>query len=489
MNQWLKIILGPALGIATWAMFESVQPEPMVSAMGLVTIWMAMWWITEAVPLAVTSFLPVFLFPLLGIMGAKAVAPLYMNDVLMLFIGGFILAFAMEKWDLHRRIALKTILIIGTDLKLVLLGMMAATYFISMWISNTATTMMMVPTTLAVIAKMKDLLGDRAMPVAKSFLLGIAYAASIGGMATMIGTPTNMIFVSQFQAIFPNQPQVTFLQWFIYGVPTSLMMLFACYGILRWQHKIPTLENPAETLHIFKSEYASLGKMTYEEKMVSLIFGITALLWFTRAEANIGRFSFPGWASFFGDNKGYFLDGTVAIAMASILFLIPSKKDKKSTLMDWKTVQKMPLSVILLFGGGFALAEGFGVSGLADWLAGEISFLTALPAWAMIFLICVLVTLLSEFASNVATVTLVLPILAAIAIGSGINPLYLMLPATFAASLGFMLPVATAPNTIVFGSEMITAREMARAGFLLDLAGAVLITGTMLLFGHFVFGL
>jgi solute carrier family 13 (sodium-dependent dicarboxylate transporter), member 2/3/5 len=489
MNQWLKIILGPALGIATWAMFESVQPEPMVSAMGLVTIWMAMWWITEAVPLAVTSFLPVFLFPLLGIMGAKAVAPLYMNDVLMLFMGGFILAFAMEKWDLHRRIALKTILIIGTDLKLVLLGMMAATYFISMWISNTATTMMMVPTTLAVRAKMKDLLGDRAMPVAKSFLLGIAYAASIGGMATMIGTPTNMIFVSQFQAIFPNQPQVTFLQWFIYGVPTSLMMLFACYGILRWQHKIPTLENPAETLHIFKSEYASLGKMTYEEKMVSLIFGITALLWFTRAEANIGRFSFPGWASFFGDNKGYFLDGTVAIAMSSILFLIPSKKDKKSTLMDWKTVQKMPLSVILLFGGGFALAEGFGVSGLADWLAGEISFLTALPAWAMIFLICVLVTLLSEFASNVATVTLVLPILAAIAIGSGINPLYLMLPATFAASLGFMLPVATAPNTIVFGSEMITAREMARAGFLLDLAGAVLITGTMLLFGHFVFGL
>jgi sodium-dependent dicarboxylate transporter 2/3/5 len=489
MNQWLKIILGPALGIATWAMFESVQPEPMVSAMGLVTIWMAMWWITEAVPLAVTSFLPVFLFPLLGIMGAKAVAPLYMNDVLMLFMGGFILAFAMEKWDLHRRIALKTILIIGTDLKLVLLGMMAATYFISMWISNTATTMMMVPTTLAVIAKMKDLLGDRAMPVAKSFLLGIAYAASIGGMATMIGTPTNMIFVSQFQAIFPNQPQVTFLQWFIYGVPTSLMMLFACYGILRWQHKIPTLENPAETLHIFKSEYASLGKMTYEEKMVSLIFGITALLWFTRAEANIGSFDFPGWASLFGDNKGYFLDGTVAIAMASLLFLIPSKKDKKSTLMDWKTVQKMPLSVILLFGGGFALAEGFGVSGLADWLAGEISFLTALPAWVMIFLICVLVTLLSEFASNVATVTLVLPILAAIAIGSGINPLYLMLPATFAASLGFMLPVATAPNTIVFGSEMITAREMARAGFLLDLAGAVLITGTMLLFGHFVFGL
>jgi sodium-dependent dicarboxylate transporter 2/3/5 len=489
MNQWLKIISGPALGIATWAMFEAVQSEPMVSAMGLVTIWMAMWWITEAVPLAVTSFLPVFLFPLLGIMGAKMVAPLYMNDVLMLFIGGFILAFAMEKWDLHRRIALKTILIIGTDLKLVLLGMMAATYFISMWISNTATTMMMVPTTLAVIAKMKDLLGDRAMPVAKSFLLGIAYAASIGGMATMIGTPTNMIFVSQFQAIFPDQPQVTFLQWFMYGVPTSLMMLFACYGILRWQHKIPTLENSAETLHIFKSEYASLGKMTYEEKMVSLIFGITALLWFTRAEANIGRFSFSGWASLFGDSKGYFLDGTVAIAMASLLFLIPSKNDKKSTLMDWKTVQKMPLSVILLFGGGFALAEGFGVSGLADWLAGEISFLTALPAWAMIFLICVLVTILSEFASNVATVTLVLPILAAIAIGSGINPLYLMLPATFAASLGFMLPVATAPNTIVFGSEMITAKEMARAGFLLDLAGAVLITGTMLLFGHFVFGI
>ncbi len=489
MNRWIKILSGPLLGGAAYAAMSVVQPEPLVSAMMLVTIWMAVWWITEAVPLAVTSFLPVFLFPILGIMGAKAVAPLYMNDVLMLFIGGFILAFAMEKWDLHRRIALKTILFIGTDLKLVLLGMMAATYFISMWISNTATTMMMVPTTLAVIAKMKDLLGDRAMPVAKSFLLGIAYAASIGGMATMIGTPTNMIFVSQHQAIFPDQPQVTFLQWFMYGVPTSLLMLFACYFILRWQHKIPKLENPEATLHIFKTEYASLGKMTYEEKMVSLVFGITALLWFTRAEADFGNFNFPGWASLFGDNKGYFLDGTVAIAMASLLFIIPSRNDKKSTLMDWKTVQKMPLSVILLFGGGFALAEGFGVSGLAEWIAGEITFLTALPMWAMILLICVLVTVLSEFASNVATVTLVLPILAAIAVGSGINPLYLMLPATFAASLGFMLPVATAPNTIVFGSEMITTREMARAGFLLDLAGAIIITGTMLLFGHFLFGI
>lgn len=490
MGRWVKLLLGPLIGGAAWAVMQSVQPEPLVSAMVLVTLWMAIWWITEPVPLAVTSLLPVFLFPLLGIMSAKAVAPLFMNDVLMLFIGGFILAFAMEKWDLHRRIALKIILWIGTDLKLVLLGLMVATYLLSMWISNTATTMMMVPTTLAVVAKLKDLLGDRAMPVAKAFLLGIAYAASIGGLATLIGTPTNMIFIAQFDNIFPDEKAVTFLQWFTYGLPLSALMLAACYGILRWFHPIPTLEHPSESLAIFKHEYASLGKMTYEQKMVSVLFGITALLWFTRAGADFGRFEISGWSSLpIFKGKEYFQDGTVAIAMASLLFIIPSKNDKKSMLMDWKTVQRLPLSIILLFGGGFALAEGFGTSGLAQWLAGEISFLGALPMWAMIFLICVLVTLLSEFASNVATVTLVLPILAAIAVGSGINPLYLMLPATFAASLGFMLPVATAPNTIVFGSEMITAKEMARAGFLLDLAGAVIITATMLLFGHYLFGI
>ncbi len=490
MNQWLKIISGPALGIATWGIFEAVQPEPMVSAMGLVTMWMAVWWIMEAVPLAVTSLLPVFLFPLLGIMSTSEVAPVYMNEVLMLFIGGFILAFAMEKWDLHRRIALRIILLIGTDLKMVLLGLMVATYFLSMWISNTATTMMMVPTTLAVIVKLQDLLGDKGKPVAKSFLLGIAYSASIGGMATLIGTPTNMIFVAQFDAAFPLMEKVSFLQWFAYGLPLSLIMLGACYGILRLMHKMPTLGNPAESLAIFRKEFESLGKMTFEQKMVSIIFSVTALLWFTRAGADFGKFSIPGWSSLpIFKGASYFQDGTVAIAMSSLLFIIPSKSNKGNMLMDWKTVQRLPLSIILLFGGGFALAKGFADSGLAQWLAGEISFMSAMPMWAMIFFICVLATILSEFASNVATVTLILPILAAIAIGAGMNPLYLMLPATFAASLGFMLPVATAPNTIVFGSEMITAKEMARAGFLLDLAGAVAITATMLLFGHFLFGI
>lgn len=492
MNQWLKIISGPALGIATWAIFQQVQPEPMVSAMGLVTMWMAVWWIVEAVPLAVTSLLPVFLFPILGIMSTSAVAPVYMNEVLMLFIGGFILAFAMEKWDLHRRIALRIILLIGTDLKMVLLGLMVATYFLSMWISNTATTMMMVPTTLAVIMKMQDLLGDRVKPVAKSFLLGIAYAASIGGMATLIGTPTNMIFVAQFENAFPDMQQVSFLQWFTYGLPLSAIMLAACYGILRLMHKVPKLENPAESLNLFKQEYASMGKMTFEQKAVTIIFSLTALLWFTRAGANFGEFSIPGWSSLpIFKGSSYFQDGTVAVAMASLLFVIPtkSKNNEGGMIMDWKTVQRMPLSIILLFGGGFALAKGFADSGLAQWLAGEISFLSSMPMWAMIFFICILATILSEFASNVATVTLILPILAAIAVGAGMNPLYLMLPATFAASLGFMLPVATAPNTIVFGSEMITAKEMARAGFLLDLAGAIAITATMLLFGHFVFGI
>jgi len=411
-----------------------------------------------------------------------------MNDVLMLFIGGFILAFAMEKWDLHRRIALRTILLIGTDLKMIMLGMMVATYLLSMWLSNTATTMMMIPTTLAVVAKMREMLGDKATPVAKAMLLGIAYAASIGGVATLIGSPPNLIFATQYTAAFPDRPSVSFLQWFAIGLPLSAAMLAVCYYVLRLQHPFPKLENPAESIAIFKNEYASLGKMSFEEKTVGIVFGITALLWFTRADLNLGTFTIPGWSSLFGYSS-YFQDGTVAIAMALLLFVIPSKRKKGEMVMDWGTVQRLPLSIILLFGGGFALAKGFSDSGLAAWMANEIDFLGGWPTWAMILLICVMTTSISEIASNMATVQLLMPILAAIAIGSGIHPLTLMLPATFVASFSFMLPVATAPNTIVFGSEMLTVKEMVRAGFMLNIAGVLITTLLMIFLSHFLFGI
>jgi len=486
MLRFLKIIAGPLLGAGCYLLLKSLQPDENVSRMAGITVWMALWWILESVPIAVTSLLPVFLFPIAGLMSTDKIAPFYMNDVLMLFIGGFLIAFAMERWHLHRRIALRIISLIGTDEHKILFGLMLATYLISMWVSNTATTLMMMPTTMAVIARIEEMTWQPNNKVGVALLLGIAYAASIGGTATLVGTPPNMIFLSQFKAAFPDAAPVSFLQWSLFGIPFSFGYLLICYLLLL---RLNMKEKNTAALHhhgIFKKELESLGRITYEEKAVTVLFSIMALLWFTRADFVFGRITLHGWSHWM-PHPDFFQDGTVAIFIATLLFVIPSKSKPGEMLMDWESAKKLPFGIILLFGGGFALAKGFSASGLADWLGAQMRGIGALPPFVIILVISTFMTYLSEVASNVAITQLMLPVLAAVSVAAQIPPLLLMIPATLAASFGFMLPVATAPNTIIFTGEKLTVRDMLRAGWRLDILGIIWLTLAMNVFGRWVF--
>ncbi len=483
-TKLLKILSGPGISVAIYFLLRQIQSEENVARMGAIAGWMAVWWIFEAVPLAVTAMLPIFLYPFGNIMGTREVAPLYMNDVLFLFVGGFTMAFAMEKWNLHKRIALKIITSIGADPPRILMGLMLASYLLSMWLSNTSTTLMMIPPTLAVIAHMDKLYPEHSRKATIGMLLGIAYASSIGGTATLVGTPPNLIFLSHFSATFPDEPPVSFLQWFMMGLPLSFVFLVAAYFLLKKMY-IKEVYGVADTT-VFLSEYKSLGKMKLEEKIVFALFSIMAILWFTRADLMIGDFRIPGWSSLF-IQPTFFQDGTIAIMIALLLFVIPSKSNEGSMLMDWETMKKLPYGIILLFGGGFALAKGFTESGLSNWLAVQLDFISSLPVVVMIVVVCLFMTFLTEITSNMATTQLILPILASIAIGSGIEPLYLMIPATFSASFAFMLPVATAPNTIIFSSEKLKVSDMVRTGFWLNLIGVVITTLAMIFIGKYVF--
>lgn len=483
-----KILSGPLAAVATYFLLKQIQPDEIVSRMGGIAVWMALWWMLESVPMAVTSLLPVFLFPFAGILSTEKVAPLYMNDVLMLFMGGFLVAFAMEKWNLHRRIALRIIQFIGTDLHKILFGLMLATYAISMWVSNTATTLMMLPTTMAIITRIEEVTGRKNTKAGVAMLLGIAYAASIGGLATLVGTPTNLVFVSQFKALFPNEAPVSFLQWSLYGIPFSFSLLLLCYFLLVKMHLKGESLPKGYDKGMFSKELQELGKMTFEEKAITVLFSTMALLWFTRADLPLGSVTIPGWSRLM-PQPDFFADGTVAIFIAVLLFVIPSKTKKGEMLMDWDSGKKLPFGIILLFGGGFALAKGFAVSGLADWMGSHLSIIAKMPLYLTILLVCLFVTILSEVASNVATAQLILPVLAAVATATNIPPLLFMIPATFAASFGFMLPVATAPNTIVFTGEKLKVKDMVRAGFLLDIIGVLWMTLSMYLYGRWVFHL
>jgi solute carrier family 13 (sodium-dependent dicarboxylate transporter), member 2/3/5 len=310
--------------------------------------------------------------------------------------------------------------------------------------------------------------------MACGLLLGLAYSASIGGMATLVGTPTNMIFLREYSEKFPQNHDMNFLSWFVIGLPVSFIFLLITFFVLK-----KMFINKESQLGIdksfFRDAYQKLGKMSYEERVVSVIFGATALLWFTRENIDFGGFVIKGWSNLFL-NKNFFSDSTVAIFMAVILFLIPSKAEKGRAIITWDDVTRLPFDIVLLFGGGFALAKGFEISGLSNWLAIQLNFSAGTNIYLLIFGLCILVTIISEFASNVACIQLMLPILIAIQQTMNVHPLMLMIPATLAASLGFMLPVATAPNTIVFGSKRLKVKDMLKAGVILDFVGIILIT-------------
>lgn len=451
----------------------------MTVRMAAITVWVALWWLTEVVHLAVTSLLPFLLIPVLGVADTSTIAREYMDPIMFLFIGGFIIAIAIEHQQLHKRIALRILMAVGKSPANILAGVMGVTYFFSMWISNTATVLMMLAAVTAVIHQVELQARHNANKITTGLLIGLAYSATIGGMSTLVGTPPNMVFYRFYEKSYPENQDMDFASWFVIGFPISVLFLVVAYFILRWMF-ISKETNCLFDVSYFKKEYEKLGRMSYEEKWVGLIFLLTTLLWFTRADIDFGGFTMPGWRNLFPHPENI-QDGTVAIAMALLLFFIPSKNQKGKMLVGWDEAKKLPFHILLLFGSGFALAKGFEVSGLNKWLSLQLEFVKDVHPFVLTLSVCMIVTIISEFASNVASVQLTLPVLLAMVSAIGVHPLLLMLPATFAASLGFMLPVATGPNTIVFGSGKIRVADMMKAGFVLDIIGIFIITiGIML---------
>jgi len=457
---------------------ELMNPDkPVVAYTAGIAILMAVWWMTEIIPLGVTALIPVALFPLLGIMDGKSVSETYFNHLIFLFIGGFLMALAMEKWNLHRRIALRLLLWIGLSPARILIGFMLTSAFLSMWISNTATTMMMVPILLSIIVKMEELQTDSSVKnMEKALLLGIAYAASIGGIATLIGTPPNLSFVRIFKIYFPQAPDISFAEWLFFALPLSLLLLIITFVYLYLIFFRKSKMNFNIGKEVISREYRALGKMRYEERWVLTLFVLLALLWLFRRPIHLGDFSIPGWSELF-DRPKWITDGNIAIFIGILLFLIPAKNQAKSNfIMDWRTAERIPWNIILLFGGGFALASGFKESGLSTYIGSALTGLQHIHPVIILLIIVATITFLTELTSNTATVETFLPILAALSIAVNLNPLFLMVPATIAASFAFMLPVATPPNAIVFGSKRLSINDMVKTGFWLNIIGIIILT-------------
>ena len=470
---------------------------------------MAIWWVGEGTSLAVTALVPLVLFPLLGIMPSKQVAPNYANHLIFLFLGGFMIALAMEKWNFHKRLALWIITAMGTEPKRIVLGFMMATAFLSMWISNTASTMMMLPVAMAVVRQIAldaSLNGERNFDSQKQIenglglvlMLGLAYSASIGGVGTPIGTPPNIVFAGFYKNLFPDNPEVSFFQWMILALPIVLVFIPITWIYLcRFVLPFPINQIEGGESRIIQKELYGLGSMNRGEKIVATVFCFTAMLWIFRRPIVIGEWILPGWSNLFVNPK-FLHDSTIAMTMGLLLLVVPVNGTKGLILngktewfaLDWKTVQsKTPWGILILFGGGFALASGFGVSGLDKWIGSKLTGVSDWPLWMTVLTICLAVTFLTELTSNTATTTMILPILGMAAIAAAVDPLYFMVPATLAASFAFMLPVATPPNAIVFGSGWVSIPTMSKAGLVLNLIGAGIVTTTVLfLVGRFLIG-
>ena len=471
---------------------------------------MAFWWITEAIPIPATALLPMCLYPLFGILPMADVTRNYGDENIFLFLGGFLIAIAMQKWNLHRRLALHIVRLIGTAPRRLVLGFMCATAFISMWISNTATTMMMYPIALAVILQLapeqeargqvaknnKEPMGKQTatsneqqatsnQQLATSnfrtcMMLAIAYAASIGGLGTLIGTPPNIIFAGSVQKLFPQAPPVDFLRWLAFGLPLILVFIPITWFLLT-RLLFPIAKDLFSSgQDLIDAEIKKLGRMSAGERSVLVIFLSTALAWIFRVDLELGFVTIPGWASRLGlaDKVS---DATVAMIAGASLFFIPVRFRRGEFLLDWVTAVKIPWGILLLFGGGIAMSAGFKASGLSIWLGERLAGVGNWPPIAIIIAVCLVVTFLTEVTSNTATATIFMPIMAATAQALHLHPFLLMVPAAISASCAFMLPVATPPNAIVFASGYVTVPQMARAGLWLNLIGVILVTALVYL--------
>ncbi|MDY6804906.1 MAG: DASS family sodium-coupled anion symporter [Cyanobacteriota bacterium] len=469
------------------SLFPELLPDnlpPKAIAMLGVTLIISVFWLAETIPIAGTSIIPLFLLPLLGILPAEQVATAYGSDIVLLFMTGFFIATAIEKWNLHRRIALNIIKIVGTKPERLILGFMLGTAALSMWISNTATTLMMLPIAVATVEQTvkanPDI--DVKKTMGTSLMLGIAYGANIGGIGTPIGTPTNLIFLAQLKAVFPDISAITFFQWIIVGMPAVFIFV-----ILSWLYltkvgsPIPEdflLSGEAEIIEL---ELEELGAFSAGEKYVAILFAATAFLWIFRADIAVGDFTIIGWSSYLGV-RDFVSDSTVGALISVIMFLIAVKNDKGEDvhLLDWDSAVKIPWGILLLLGGALAISKGFFASGLSAFMADNLQFwLAKFPLFLTAIAICLVVNILTEFISNTALTSLMMPILAIAATAININPEVLMLPAAIAASFAFMLPVATGPNAIVYSENYFPISTMAKTGFAVNIIGLILLILTM----------
>ncbi len=478
LKKWIRPT-GFVLGLVVFfsiLLFVHLDPKkPAATATLAVAMLMAVWWVFEVVPLAITALLPVFLYPVLGIMNGKAVSSVYFNDIIFLFVGGFIVALAMQRWNLHKRIALRILMLTGTSPMKILLGFMLATAFLSMWISNTATTMMMIPILLSIIEELSETMDKKSADrFTVGLLLGVAYSASIGGVSTLVGTPPNPMFTKVFAIMFPKGPEISFASWFFFAFPLVIILFLVTWIYLYMLYKPAKDSMQAIDQRSFHEQYHLMGKLSTEEWVVFIDFVLMAILWMTRSNIKVGDFIFHGWSGLF-PHPNYFNDGTIAIFMAALLYFIPSKSKKNTMIMNWEFSKKIPWGIVLLFGGGFALAIGFKDSGLSAWFGHSLTFVGGAHPFVVILLVSFIMVMLTELTSNTATTQILLPILAGLAVSLKIDPLFLMIPATISASMAFMLPVATPPNAIVFSSNKITVAQMAKTGFVLNIIATILI--------------
>lgn len=504
----------PALFVACIALLVMPTPEgmrPEAQRLIAVTVLMAGLWVTQAIPLAATSLLPLVLFPFLGIESAREVSASYINDNVFLYLGGFIIALGIERWNLHRRIALNIVNVVGVSPKRLVLGFLVATGGLSMWISNTASTLLMLPIALALLKTLDDqdtTSVDDGPPISKALavplLLAIAYSASIGGLTTIVGTPTNAQAVAIYHQELPDAPRITVAAWMIASVPMGVLYLGFVWFVLT--RGLPdTSRHDAAIRTDLRKRLKALGSANVAEIRMLSVFLLTAVLWVFRNPLSIGPVSVPGWsnlmpdwfqlmkitsaadAEFPPDPTKFVNDSTISMLMAVALFFIPSGTrsvhGKQIRLMNWSTASRLPWDIVLLFGGGFALAGAFGTTELSSWMGTALEGpLQGQPLWLIIAVVCLLMTFLTEFTSNVATVSTLMPTLCVMCVTLKIDPRMLIIPATLATSCAFTLPIATPPNAIVFGSGLINVRQMARYGLVLNLAGIPILTaGTYLL--------
>jgi len=464
---------GLVLGGGVFLLLLLLPPPSALSPEGwrtaAVAILMAIWWMTEAIPIPATAILPLGLFPILGVLDASNASTPYANELIFLFMGGFFLAVTMEKWGLHKRIALSILAVTGTSPSGLVLGFMLATAFLSMWISNTATTAMMLPIALAVgeMFRPEDQEGPYKFGIA--LMLGVAYAASIGGVSTLIGTPPNAVLAGAANELLGTE--IGFVEWMGVGLPITVVMLPITWIVLT-RFLYPPGDLAGDASEVIEAERKGLGSMTRGEKMTAVVFVVTALSWVMRSEKTFGSVTIPGLQTLSPNIR----DSTIAMTAAAVLFILPVNWKKGEFVLDWRTAQRIPWGVLVLFGGGLSLARAMDQSGLAAWIGSIVGSLDTVPVVVIIAVVATMIVFLTEVTSNTATSTMAMPVMAGAAMGLGIEPLLVMTTAGLAASMAFMLPVATPPNAIVFASGYITIPQMSRAGIVLNIIAIVLIT-------------